>query len=858
MEIGNRLQLVLLFRLCSVIFASSNSSTESKIDNGSIISNQSFQNYDVFNCSFLTEDSIGKEKICRFIDEKKEIIFIHFHILNESNMFPSKSGRKIYKMFNLVRTSGGFGNELLHMHPQFEELSLGILMFGVEHVDIQFLPMASECFVNSTEDKVHNDLMTFATNEFDLLEHVENQKTVNRICSMFVENINGMAEFNYKCCSKNVKFSFECRIIEKNFWIRNLFFTMTCLYIIAFLYSPLLIPTSWYKNNENTLSFRLTKPISVSFIKASKEKDKTILNYNNIKDMEKLKPLVDKLKVSSPVDVNVSKVEIKLVDELKTVSSTFVPAGILHYLYRTFIKCHVKNNENVKECCDAKCCVGPCCKCKWHKCLKPSMQIVFLICLLFPWFVRVLFFYFYEEEDRNDRTTFANELNLDYPNIFQWNLTYSLKPDHPFFILCYVFTFFIIFTKGLVKLVFQGAEIDKIDKNVNKRITKVFRTILRPCQRYGIIGFIFWPIYITLISPYIIFRYILPSVPLINIFLTVLCGLLEDTPEDAKKKWRKNKITAVFWFLCYFLFSILLLCVLVTPLLLCLEVIVFSLQIMMYVTIGIILNASRVLTYVTFAGILLFYAYNSIRHVRKKYELFSRTVMEFFILNLADSIKDLINGGVIQNCALQFLNRKDDSQLDTLLVKDDKLTLSSNLPFLFFDNNGKPSLHENVFFKMCNMNSIGAPGLLWKSYKKAFLNFLIIVLFLFLVATIILAFGQSQGIPDTYQALATLGGGLIPLLLQKYLFKSHNLSDFRTEHFMFREELNTVFENYHIHFEIADIESNPSDQHHTEKCQKILIDPSEIVETKTETEKSEAEKIETENNETEKNENSHL
>lgn len=480
-----------------------------------------------------------------------------------------------------------------------------------------------------------------------------------------------------------------------------------------------------------------------------------------------------------------------------------------------------------------------------------------MICLLFPWFIRVLFFYFYEEEDRNDRTTFAEKLNLGYPNIFQWNLTYSLKPDHPFFILCYVFTFFIIFTKYFVKDLFRAAKIDKIDKKIKKRIKKVFKTILRPCKRYGIIGFIFWPIYITLISPYIIFRYILPSVPLINISLNFL-NILEDAPEDVKKTWKKNKTTAVFSFLFYFLFSVFLLFSLATPLILCLEVIVFALQIMMYVTIGIILNASRVLTYVTFAGILLFYAYNSIRHVRKKYELFSRTVLEFFILNLTDSIIKLINGGVIQNCALQFLDRKEDSQLDTINVKEDKLTLSSDLPFLYFDDNGKPSLHENVFFKMCNMNSIGAPGLLWENYKKAFINFLIIVLFLFLVATIILAFGQSQGIPDTYQALATLGGGLIPLLLQKYLFKSHDLSDFRTGHFMFREELNTVFKNYCIDFEIADIEGKLSDQPFTEKCQKIFIDLPEIVETKTKTEKGGTEKSETENNEMEKNEISHL
>lgn len=167
---------------------------------------------DVFDCSFRTVDRYGKEQILKFIDEKKKLIFIHFSLQNFSDMVPLISGKKNYKMLNLVRTAGSFWDELLLLHPQFEQLSLGTLKFGVEHVNIQLKPLSSECFTISTEEQVHTHLINFATNEFRLLE---NSSSPHRICSMYAEDIKGHAEFYYKCCFRDVSFSFECIINEK-------------------------------------------------------------------------------------------------------------------------------------------------------------------------------------------------------------------------------------------------------------------------------------------------------------------------------------------------------------------------------------------------------------------------------------------------------------------------------------------------------------------------------------------------------------------------------------------------------------------------------------------------------------------
>ncbi|CAC5369967.1 unnamed protein product [Mytilus coruscus] len=490
-------------------------------------------------------------------------------------------------------------------------------MFGVEHVDVQLKHMSSECFFNSTEEQVHKDLIAFATKEFRLLE---NSSSDQRICSMYVDNINGRAEFYYKCCFRNANFSFECRIIEKTFWVNILFFAMTFIYIVAFLYSPLLIPTSWYKKNVVTFTFSLSKTIFISF---TKKDTKSNVDHNTYiltnKDKEHMDNFKSKVSVldktnnkdkASCVYWDIKEVKIRLQDTKKT-SSTFVPGSMFHFLYRTFVECRVKDHEYVEECCDAKCC---------------------------------------------------------------------------------------------------------------------------PCY------------------------------------------------EDLK------------WLSFLQLF------------------------ILMYVAIGVILNASQVVTYVTFAGILIFYAYNSIRQVLNKYERFSQTVFKYIMRNL----KDLKCG--LKNIALQLKLTEDRNALEpaedciapsqSIVVENNKIMLSSEMPFVFFDDHGKPSINEEVFFKMCHINSNGAPGSLWGNYKKAFIHFFIIVLFLLLVATIVLAFGQSKGVTGTYLALATLGGGLIPLILRKYFFRSHDLCDCGTEQNLFWDEVKPMFTKYETSFEvddiIGDIQNDPS------------------------------------------------
>lgn len=341
-----------------------------------------------FECSLELADVSVVQKIQALVAEKKELIFIHFNFLNQTPILLGPDDR-IYDILTIVRTAGGFGNELLEMHPQFEQLSIGTLMFGVEHINIALRIMSRGC---SRQKELQNALLSIVSTELNLLQ-MENDNEFTRLCQMHAENVSGIASFYYNCCTVDGNGDFACNRLEITKWMTVLLFCMNISYILVFLYSPLLIPTSWYKTYVNEIKLRV------------KQSFKLELNEND--QMKPKQIQVNVLPDQIYKHVMVKEIKLKML-ETNTVSTDYVPAGIFHYLYRTFIKCHVRDHEYVKTCCNTDICIIPYFKgLVWRKCLLPLMQPIFLMLLLISWIVRIIFFYIYESEDRTNRESFS-------------------------------------------------------------------------------------------------------------------------------------------------------------------------------------------------------------------------------------------------------------------------------------------------------------------------------------------------------------------------------------------------------------------------------------------------------------------
>lgn len=763
-----------------------------------MVRNDTLINTIIYGCSFQIIDVGIKQQVQSFVAESKELIFLHFYLSNQTAAIQNGPNDTIYDILTIVRAAGGFGNELLAMHPQFEQFSIGTLMFGVEHVHIPLQILPIKCL---KQWELQQTLLKIGKQELGLLEK-KKDGTLAHLCQVHAEDVSGLASFYYNCCTVENNGKFVCNRLETNKWMTVLLVGMNIGNVIVFLYSPLLIPTSWYKASINAITLRTER----------------IFKLKLCEDLYKAKPLKTKIEMVNILScekdshLKVKGIKLKIL-EMNTVSTDYVPAGIFHYLYRTFIKCHVKDHEYVTDCCHTDICNVQYCKKEagkrlvWHKCLQPLMQHIFLLCLLIPWVVRILFFYVFESEDRNNRETFARNINLEYPNILQWSLTYSLKPNHLFFICVYGFICFVPLSKIFIKRAMQESNIND-NKKFSTESKKLVQLLVIPCRKQGLIGCLISPIYIMIISPLVIIRFILTYIPIFKVSWTLLCGIANAFRNMVNEKWRTRKCIDSLLLLLRSVCLLMIFMAIGSSMFICLEVVIFFLQIGMYFTIGILLNASSVLTYVTFGGMLLFYVYDTLRNVKKKYEAFSQAVIEFSVSDMQKQvIKTFKEKKDIKCSAFQFKLSKESSNKSHFDIEFDdtrnRVLLISKYPCLFFDENSKPYFNEKAFFRMCCMKVLRAPGSLWENYKKAAVNFLLIFCFLIFVVIIVLAFGKSHGIPGTYQAIATIGGGLVPLILRRYLFKSEDVFDFKSDHFLLFEEMEQLFENYCETWEIV-------------------------------------------------------
>lgn len=88
---------------------------------------------------------------------------------------------------------------------------------------------------------------------------------------------------------------------------------------------------------------------------------------------------------------------------------------------------------------------------------------------------------------------------------------------------------------------------------------------------------------------------------------------------------------------------------------------------------------------------------------------------------------------------------------------------------LFLDSCDTPRIPLRLFQKVCEIRVHGAPGPVYINLLSATGKFLIIVVFLFFVMIVVMAFGNVHQVSSTNQTLATLAGGFVPMLLKNVL-----------------------------------------------------------------------------------------
>jgi hypothetical protein len=186
---------------------------------------------------------------------------------------------------------------------------------------------------------------------------------------------------------------------------------------------------------------------------------------------------------------------------------------------------------------------------------------------------------------------------------------------------------------------------------------------------------------------------------------------------------------------------------------------------------GIIINAGSTLRYVSMALLVIVYMHDCYSNVYESYLTFDKSVVE----DIMDRVEDLktvasLPSNMQENVAFQVKPVEAVDEIPTTLTfeKREPSWKIGHL-LLFLDSCDTPRIPLRLFQKVCEVRVHGAPGPVYVNLLRATGKFLIIVIFLFFVMIVVMAFGNVHQVSSTNQTLATLAGGFVPMLLKNVL-----------------------------------------------------------------------------------------
>ncbi|CAC5365676.1 unnamed protein product [Mytilus coruscus] len=238
----------------------------------------------------------------------------------------------------------------------------------------------------------------------------------------------------------------------------------------------------------------------------------------------------------------------------------------------------------------------------------------------------------------------------------------------------------------------------------------------------------------------------------------------------------------------------------------------------LYTVIGIIMNSSDMLKYITLVFMLGLYARNCFKGISEKYLKFNQTINSLIVESNRSQVEAIASECFEEqkNTAFQIIANDDgkcdeqtnenDANVRLIVSKDGIPKWSVRKLILFLDRQDQPYLTEKFFFSTCYMDTVGAPGPLIPNIIHAVWRFMCICAFLMFVVLIVLAFGDEYNISGANQMLATLAGGLLPWVFENVLFSGRDPLELDTNNLSFKSNFKTKIDQYVQSWDIHDID----------------------------------------------------
>jgi hypothetical protein len=782
-----------------------------------------------------------RHDIKELLDDGIKLLIYELKFRNHSGKIPRESESDIYKPFLWEKSIGRHGQGLLFLKTGFEILSLSTLGYGTKHMKVELQEEPFGCFLQRGIKEVERGLRRILLNDFkatspsDVIASLGNDK---HVCNMHIKNQNNRAVFYHLCCYQTSSGNIICEELLKDIWVRLLFYSIHFMNLLVIMFCPYLIPKSWYHDKYKTLKYELNcdKPVKVEVKMIDKKNPppKTgnglYITIDDLSQMTAFKKQLDKMKEDTCL-LTLPKIHFNA-KRKRLIPPNMVPVGIIKSIYNSLFRCQIRERDTLKPCCNShvfeplKETPSNIQDLKWYHCLLKLMSIVSYILIISPWVFRIAIFYWYEDGEYKDKIKAAHDRKLEaHVAYYPGSMLSFLTPVHGIFVFSYAVLAADALMFGLLKLISsevkRNIEVvlrksfrDMRESTYSKSFGLAIRTLLYPFKKFGVFAFFIVGLYWMFVLPVVIMVLAFYCIPTLNIAFRLLCHLIIVIFQNFEFVTRLNKDIVKVGLLRSIVqfFAILLsFLALSSCALLVVEIIVFFAEMIVYTLIGVILNASKTLKYLSLFFMFTLYARDCFGGVTKKYQTFNQAIHKVLLGRAKEQVDEVAWKTEEEQPNTAFQISVGDYNKE-VTPKDPILHLSNGvlkwkIPrlLLFLNKRDKPFITRTFFFKAAYMKSKGCPGSLYKNLLRALRQFLIIILFLVFVVIVVMAFGNEYSISGVNQMLATLAGGFLPWIFLNVLFKPPADVEVDTSSVSFQNLFDQEIKEHTQNWPVADI-----------------------------------------------------
>ena len=758
------------------------------------------------------------------------------------------------------------GQYILTSHPDIELFSLGYFTLKIENLKVPLKSDPSDCLQNVTENHFKDSIMNLLFSNLMSPENRSDSALANGVKVCYEAAMIGgkTVSFNTQCCSQPN----ACAHITTDWWQDFLFYLITVLNFIAFLWVANLVPDFLYRDRYGYLNFYYKLDNCSTF----RVVDKSEADFETDAELEieaLQKPASSEHMTSLQDAVKGDKYSVKGIwfkaPENRLVTKSYLPIGLGIFLYQRLVQCtcytyrghatpplklrHItamrdypdhgdtavgtQDDFSVRICCDLPICNPenrlfkprfP----KWSTVLHVIMTTLSAFILAIPWIV----IYVWDEHTmEGKRGDFASERGLIYsPPFWAFNILRFVKVTVPgLSIAC-----MIIFALGvlIISIILQLDEEEKMYVGVQLRSSlrnakdrwdtgvikwsNLLVTVFLPfkvLRNYGLIALLLWPFWIVLVCPFTILIAILGNTPTVNIFLRLLIVFIKDIVKIFTTRQIRNN-TSKSIEKCILYISLILVLFIVH--LLAFALVSLVVNILAYTLVACLVTAQATMRYTTFAILIIVNARDCFLAVEQRYAIFNEKLQAEILSQTHDEIKKLAKRqkNVQINKAfkiqIQEIEEAPVCSPHTLwenmaISGKNKMLWNAKSVVQFLDNEDKVYLSEKFFFDACYMDYYGCPGDFSSSLFLALRQLFLITAFLAFVVFTLNAFGGLEE-NSASGLLVTLLYGLLPLFIRRFFSTPIAELSLDTTDFNFQNHLDRLIYKFSEYWEIVDLD----------------------------------------------------